>query len=142
MNSVWPSSEGTVDSFWQYEWHKHGTCMTTLEPECYDSATPYQGLVDYFTTAVEMHKQYPIYKALSRHGIVPGYSYPTAAVILSIQRELHALPILHCDDNGTLVETWLYFHVKGPIRHSQFYPMLPDNVGTCKETVYYPIKYQ
>ncbi|KAL0080405.1 ribonuclease T2 family protein [Phycomyces blakesleeanus] len=145
MNNVWPNSEGLVDSLWFHEWNKHGTCMTTLEPGCTSSdkleLDSYQGIIDYFSSAVDLYSRFPVFQALARRNILPGRIYQTTLVASAIEEELGILPNLQCDTNGTLSELWLYFYVKGPIKYLEFYPTQPDSTSSCNVSLYYPKKY-
>ena len=37
MTENWPDYQGDDDDFWNHEYNKHGTCVSTLEPACYTS---------------------------------------------------------------------------------------------------------
>ncbi|ORX47950.1 ribonuclease T2 [Hesseltinella vesiculosa] len=142
MNNVWPNSAGTghVDDFWSHEWGKHGTCMSSFEPKCY-SNNAYDGMIDYFNTTVKLHKKYDIYKALRRHGVVPGHSYSTSRVQEIIKREFGMFPDLRCNTAGEIVETWMYFFVKGPVQQQILVPTGNNNATNCNATLIYPFKY-
>ncbi|KAI8079729.1 ribonuclease T2-like protein [Halteromyces radiatus] len=141
MNNDWPNSAGHVDDFWSHEWNKHGTCMSTFEPGCYEKKDPFQGMIDYFNTTMKLHKKYNIYKALKRHGIVPGHKYSTSKVQKVIKKEFGMLPDLRCTTEGHLVETWMYFHVNGPVKRMDIVPTLNNNATNCNSTLIYPTKY-
>jgi ribonuclease T2 len=36
MSTYWKDYQGDDETFWEHEWAKHGTCISTLEP----AATP------------------------------------------------------------------------------------------------------
>ncbi|KAJ1949366.1 hypothetical protein EC988_004799, partial [Linderina pennispora] len=71
MTKYWPSSGKPNDVFWNHEWSKHGTCVSTLRPQCYKSYTKDQDVVDYFTNAMNLHKKHDYATALKKHRIVP-----------------------------------------------------------------------
>ena len=56
MNTYWKDYQGNDESFWDHEWEKHGTCISTLEPKCYSSYTPQEEVVAYFAKTVELFK--------------------------------------------------------------------------------------
>ena len=56
MNTYWKDYQGNDESFWEHEWGKHGTCISTLEPKCYTSYTPQQEVVAYFQKTVDLFK--------------------------------------------------------------------------------------
>ena len=57
MNIFWKDYQGNDESFWEHEWDKHGTCISTLEPSCYNGYTGQAEVVDYFDIAVEMFRR-------------------------------------------------------------------------------------
>ncbi|ORX75038.1 ribonuclease T2 [Linderina pennispora] len=71
MTKYWPSKGNPNDVFWNHEWKTHGTCVSTLRPQCYKSYTEDQDIVDYFTNAMNLHKKYDYAAALKKHSIVP-----------------------------------------------------------------------
>jgi ribonuclease T2 len=62
MDTNWKDYQGNDESFWEHEWGKHGTCISTLETSCYDNYTPQAEVVDYFEKAVELNKGLDSYK--------------------------------------------------------------------------------
>ncbi|KAI8337970.1 ribonuclease T2-like protein [Chlamydoabsidia padenii] len=141
MNNDWPNSAGHVDDFWSHEWNKHGTCMSTFEPNCYENKDVFQGMIDFYNTTMKLHQKYNIYKALKRNGITPGHTYSTARVQKAIKKEFDMFPDLRCDTNGHLVETWMYFYVNGPVKRMDIVPTHNNNATNCNSTLIYPTKY-
>ena len=35
MNTYWVSNDESPEAFWEHEWATHGTCYSTLQPECF-----------------------------------------------------------------------------------------------------------
>lgn len=62
MSEYWKDYRGDDATLWEHEWNKHGTCVSTLEPHCYENYLPQQDVVDYFDKAVEIYQQRPSYK--------------------------------------------------------------------------------
>lgn len=56
MTTYWPSNSGTAESFWEHEWGKHGTCISTLEKKCYPGYQAGSEVVDFFNTTVNLFK--------------------------------------------------------------------------------------
>ena len=57
MNVFWKDYKGDDEDFWEHEWGKHGTCISTLERKCYSSNdAPQQDVLDYFKETVELFK--------------------------------------------------------------------------------------
>ncbi|KAG0168660.1 ribonuclease T2-like [Apophysomyces sp. BC1034] len=138
MNHVWPNSQGSVDTLWSHEWDKHGTCMSTFEPDCYGGDS-YQGMIAFFKSAVALYKRYDIYNALQNRGIVPGASYSADQFTTAIKTQLGFTPNLRCKGSG-IHEMWIYFYVKGPVEALDVTAAEPDSVSNCHENIYYPLK--
>ena len=56
MDTYWKDYQGNDEVFWEHEWGKHGTCISTLNPKCYTGYTPQQEVVDYFQKTVDLFK--------------------------------------------------------------------------------------
>ncbi len=35
FDQYWKSNSGNDESFWAHEWNKHGTCISSLETQCF-----------------------------------------------------------------------------------------------------------
>jgi len=142
MNNVWPNDQGTVDSFWAHEWNKHGTCFSTFQPQCYTKYTKHQEVADFYRMTIDFYHKYNVYKALKRHGIVPGHTYKSEQYTKALVKEFGTVPNLQCDPTtGALNAVWLYFHAKGPVRNLELRPTLPNAPNACNATIPYPVKY-
>ncbi|TRX97601.1 hypothetical protein FHL15_001356 [Xylaria flabelliformis] len=138
MQTYWKDYQGDDESFWEHEWGKHGTCISTLEPSCYAAADyqPTDEVADYFTRAVGLFKTLPTYDWLSAAGIVPSTSqtYTLAAIqeVLTAHHGHNA--VIRCSGNQ-LNELWYHFHVQGSVQSGTFQAVDPVGSGsTCPST--------
>ncbi|KDN48030.1 hypothetical protein RSAG8_03046, partial [Rhizoctonia solani AG-8 WAC10335] len=74
MNKYWLNNNGTNEEFWEHEYNKHGTCISTLEPQCFKKSKndQFPELVTYISKTVELFQDLPTYKWLKAKGIVPS----------------------------------------------------------------------
>ncbi|KAK5132857.1 hypothetical protein LTR08_008573 [Meristemomyces frigidus] len=144
MQTYWVSDSGTAESFWEHEWGKHGTCISTLDPDCYTDYQPTEEVPQFFNRTVNLFKSLPTYEWLSAAGIVPSSSatYTTAQIqsALSANRDGHQV-YLGCQ-SGALNEVWYFFNVEGSVQTGTFEPSdLVGSKSTCPSTgIKYPLK--
>lgn len=62
MDIYYKDYQGNDESFWEHEWGKHGTCISTLEPSCYTNYQPQEEVADYFQQIVNLFQQLPTYQ--------------------------------------------------------------------------------
>lgn len=63
LDTVWLSSSGSPQTFWEHEWSKHGTCVSpTITPNTY------------FNTTANLFIAKNVVKTLAVYGIVPSNS--------------------------------------------------------------------
>ncbi|KAG0086992.1 Ribonuclease T2 precursor (RNase T2) [Podila epicladia] len=91
MFKYWPSYNPSprrpnYNKFWSEEWGKHGTCVSTLGPNCMGKD---MAVYSYFDKSLKLREEYDIYAALAAHNITPGDTYPVDKVISAIEQELH-----------------------------------------------------
>lgn len=55
MDTHWLNAYGSNQELWNHEWVTHGTCFSTLDPQCLPKGSP-QGAeaVSYFQTVVKL----------------------------------------------------------------------------------------
>ncbi|ORX88734.1 RNase Sy [Basidiobolus meristosporus CBS 931.73] len=137
MDTYWPSYKGNNPEFWEHEWEKHGTCVSTLDPDCYGSDyQEYEDMLDYFQSVLNLRAKYDLYAALASAGITPGGTYTQTRMANAIKSRLGITPYFKCK-SGTLNEIWAYFHVKGKETY------IPDNFKgshSCSNSIKYPSK--
>lgn len=62
MDTYYKDYQGDDESFWEHEWGKHGTCISTLEPSCYTDYKPQEEVADYFQQIVTLFKPLTTYE--------------------------------------------------------------------------------
>ncbi|KAI9726449.1 MAG: ribonuclease T2-like [Chrysothrix sp. TS-e1954] len=139
MQKYWTDYHGNEESFWEHEWGKHGTCISTLEPSCYSDYTPQEEVVDFFTRTVALFKTLDTYSFLSDAGIVPSSTknYTLKAVQAALKKPRGVEATVECED-GAIDEVYYAFDIKGSVQTGQFEPAKPIGETTnCGEMVAY-----
>ncbi|KAI1812513.1 putative ribonuclease T2 [Poronia punctata] len=133
------SNNGSPESFWDHEWSTHGTCVSTLEPDCYDDYEEGQEAADYFQILVDLFKSLDTYTALKDAGITPSSDETYSAdEIASALREVTGKDVVLSCNSGELYQVAYGFFVNGPIINADF--IASDVVGqssNCPDTVKY-----
>ncbi|KAI1814343.1 ribonuclease t2 [Poronia punctata] len=136
MQTYWKDYHGDDETFWEHEFGKHGTCMSTLNPECYTDYQPADEVGDFFTRAVSVFEELPTYKWLSAAGIVPSTTatYTLAEIQAALKAEHGQDVVIRCQ-SGALNELWYHFRVQGSIQSGELTPAKPVGGGdTCPST--------
>ncbi|KAH6652354.1 ribonuclease T2 family protein [Truncatella angustata] len=126
MNRYWVAKYGGNAHLWAHEYNKHGTCINTLSPKCYDGYTPGLEVVDYFTRAFGLFKMLDTYLALSQAGIEPDYRKTFS--LKKIQKTLEEFSggkvVLKCTGrhHNVLHEAWYVYFVQGSLQSGEFVP--------------------
>ena len=145
MQKYWKDYQGNDESFWEHEWGKHGTCISTLEPSCYPNHQPTEEVLDYFTRAVSLFKSLPSYQWLAAAGIVPSTTktYTLAEIQAALTAGYGRNVIINCSKNQ-LNELWYHYNVQGSVQSGSFIPVDPvGSASTCPSTgIEYLPKYQ
>ncbi|KAH8724625.1 ribonuclease T2-like protein [Phaeosphaeriaceae sp. PMI808] len=137
MSTYWKDYKGDDNSFWFHEWAKHGTCISTLEPKCYNEHKPTEEVVDYFQKAVDLFKGLPSYQWLSAAGIQPTtdktYTFAQIQSALAVNRP-GVQVTLGCK-SGVLNEIWYHYDVRGSLQQGEFVAANPDGTkSTCPQS--------
>jgi len=142
MNTYWLNDpdDGTNESFWEHEWGKHGTCISTLDTKCYTNYKPQEEVVDFFNKTTQLFQTLDTYTYLSAAGIVPSSSktYTLAAINAALQKARGVSAVVQCSD-GALDEAWYYFDVMGSVQTGTFVPT--NQVGGSSSCPTKGIKY-
>ncbi|RDW94633.1 ribonuclease T2 [Coleophoma crateriformis] len=136
MNTYWKDYQGNDESFWEHEWAKHGTCISTFDTNCYTGYTPTQEIPDFFQKTVDLFKTLPSYTWLSDAGIVPSSTatYTSAAILAALKAGFGYDVIISCSSSA-LDEIWYSYNVKGSIQTGTFVPTNPDgSKSSCPST--------
>ncbi|KAK4518250.1 uncharacterized protein ATC70_001602 [Mucor velutinosus] len=136
MSTFWPSNQGDNNKFWSHEWSKHGTCVSTLRPTCYDPYQQYQDVIEYFQQTLDLRDKFDIFGALNLNGVSPGNTYNVETIRDAIKNKYGADVKLDCK-NGALTNVSLYFYVKG---RSDYMITEALDYGNCRDAVFFPKK--
>lgn len=139
MDTYWKDYQGDDESFWQHEWGKHGTCVSTLKPGCYSGYKPGEEAVDFFKKTVSLFQSLPTYKWLSDAGIKPSSSKKYSLKdIQSVLTKQHGAPVTLGCKSGALNQVWYHYNVRGSLQQGEFVATEPDGAkGSCSSTVKY-----
>ncbi|KAI1175034.1 ribonuclease t2 [Nemania sp. FL0916] len=138
MQVYWKDYQGNDESFWEHEFGKHGTCISTLNPECYPSYSATDEVADFFTRAVTLFQTLPTYDWLAAAGIVPSstqtYTLARIQAVLAAANHHGHDAVVNCSGDE-LNELWYHFRVKGSVQNGVFQAVDPVGSGsTCPET--------
>ncbi|KAK8243544.1 ribonuclease T2-like protein [Phyllosticta capitalensis] len=141
MSTYWKSNSESDESFWEHEWSKHGTCVSTLKPTCYDDYQSTQEVRDFFNRSVSLFKERPTYEWLAAAGITPSSSKTySLSTIQSALKAAHGEGVaLLCEGSGrkTFYQVYYGFEVRGSLQAGQFVPIDVSGSSNCPSTVRY-----
>ena len=157
MKIYWKDYKGDDEDFWEHEWNKHGTCISTLEPKCYSNYASQQDVVDYFAKTVELFQDLDSYSVrkliihttftgallmrfyipqyLSTAGIIPSETRTYTAVVINaaLKAPRKTEAVIQCK-NGELKEIWYFYNVLGSVQTGKF---VPANPGMASDLVWF-----
>ncbi|KAK3177225.1 hypothetical protein OEA41_008554 [Lepraria neglecta] len=127
METYWKDDGGNDESFWEHEWGKHGTCISTFDPNCYVDYTPQEEVVDFFQKTIDLFKTLDTYAFLAIAGIVPSTTkgYTSAQIehaLGAFRRGVNAS--IQCTGNQ-LNQVYYHFHVAGSAQDGIYVPTQP-----------------
>ncbi|KAJ7654830.1 ribonuclease T2 [Mycena rosella] len=136
MNTYWKDIDGSDESFWEHEWSKHGTCMSTLDVKCLPSGSAKGAeAVIFFNTVVRLFKTLPTYEWLADAGITPSSSttHTLASLTAALKKGYGFTPALDCT-SGAVNQISYYYHLKGSVIDGTFVPIDAPIAGSCPST--------
>lgn len=144
MSTFWVSNTDSNTEFWNHEWAKHGTCISTLEPSCYGSSDYKEGqeTVDFFNATVNLFKSLPTYTWLKEASITPDNSqtYKLSDVRDALSKAHGQDVYVGCED-GAINTIYYYFNARGSVASGDWQAAAPvGSTGDCPDTVKYPTK--
>lgn len=137
MQDYWVDINGQDETFWEHEWGKHGTCVNTIDPSCYNDYTPTQEVPDFFQKTVDLFKGLPSYQWLADAGITPSTTktYTSAAIQAALSKNHGGKQVTLGCKSGALDEIWYHYNVAGSVVTGTFEPADPDGTkSTCPDT--------
>ncbi|CZT43533.1 related to ribonucleases [Rhynchosporium secalis] len=136
MAIYWKDYQGNDEQFWEHEWGKHGTCISTLDTKCYEGHTGQEEVVDYFEIAVRLMKGLDSFQFLAAAGILPSSSATyTLNQIQSVLTAAHGFPVTLGCSGARFEEIWYHYNVLGSVPTGEFVPTSPDGTKSdCPAT--------
>ena len=139
LSKVWKDIHGDDHQFWAHEWNKHGTCFSTIKPDCYGGGNllkdykKNQNIYDFFKTAYYLFEKVPTFKWLSEAGIVPSETktYTKEEIQNAFKAKFGKEVFFKCDSNHAINEVWYYFNVKGSLLKHDFLPIDSLSYSNC-----------
>ncbi|QRW12786.1 ribonuclease T2 family [Ceratobasidium sp. AG-Ba] len=130
--TYWVDINGDDESFWEHEWGKHGTCMSTLKPACISSSVRGQDAIYYFTRVVNLFKTLTTYEFLGAAGIYPSSTatYTLSQLTSAVKAKWGFTPAFDCT-SGSINAVSYYYNLKGSIIDGTLVPINAPKVGTC-----------
>ena len=129
MALYWKDYQGQDESFWEHEWGKHGTCISTFDTKCYTDYVPTQEVVDYFEKTLQLFSVLDTFAFLKDAGIVPSVSktYTYSEIRKALVRDRNVNATIECSGkNGTeLDEVYYYYNVYGSAQDGIYIPAQP-----------------
>ncbi|KAJ5333076.1 Ribonuclease T2 [Penicillium brevicompactum] len=135
MDEYWVDIDGDNESFWAHEWGKHGTCINTIDPDCYQGYTAQEEVGDFFEKVVDLFKGLDTYQALADAGITPSTSKTyTLSEIQSALTSLHGASVYLGCSSGKLNQVWYFYNVQGNAIDGSYKAVKTLTTSGCPKT--------
>lgn len=142
MESNYVSNDESSENFWAHEWSTHGTCVSTLEPSCFQNYQEGMEVPMYFETVVALFEQLGTYQALASANIVPSDTdtYNLEDMQTAVQNYNGHIPDFICKGN-TISAVQYYLNAQGPLQDGNFVASNPTRSSSCPASgISYPVK--
>lgn len=127
MERFWKNYNGNDDQLWVHEFNKHGTCLSTIKPSCYDPEgyVPNQNVVDFFKRSVSLFEGLPTAEWLAQNGIVPSLdqTYTRDQIEDTLSAHFGQPVFIKCNRFNALQEVWYFHHLQGSIIEGHYNPI-------------------
>ncbi|KDQ51034.1 hypothetical protein JAAARDRAFT_140976 [Jaapia argillacea MUCL 33604] len=135
MNTYWIPNNNNPEAFWAHEWATHGTCVSTLEPNCIANYQEGAEVVPYLKTVVGVFQGLDTYKALTSAGITPSHTktYRLDELLQAVESATSYVPDFVCKGK-TLSTVQYYLNAVGPLQNGQFLPSHATRKSSCPST--------
>lgn len=137
MDTNWKNYDGNDEELWEHEFDKHGTCMATLNPDCYtDDVSNYTYVGDFYQTVVDLWQTLPTYRFLTDAGITPSAdkTWTLSEWESAIGDNFDGKTVyLGCDKNNAVTEIWYFYSLTGSVANGVFQPADSISSSTCKD---------
>lgn len=126
---------------WEHEYNKHGTCMNTINPECFTGDyQQWESAVEFWSKVTKIWDDLNTYEFLSRAGIVPTVksTYKKDDIKKALSNSHDGKDVhIGCTDDGALDEVWYYYHVKGNILTGDYKDVDALGSDACPDNIWY-----
>lgn len=137
MERFWKNFNGNDDSLWVHEFNKHGTCLSTIKPSCYNpnGYVKNQNVVDFFKRTVSLFEGLPTHDWLASNGIVPSteQTYSREQIESTLSAHFGQPVFIKCNRFNALQEIWYFHHLQGSIIEGQYTPIPALLNSRCPE---------
>jgi len=136
MQTYWKDYQGNDETFWEHEWGKHGTCISTLDPDCYTNYQPTEEVPDFFNRTVSLFQSLPSYQWLAAAGITPSSTatYTASAIQAALGKNRGGYSVYLGCSSGALNEIWYFYNVRGSVQTGTFQATDSLTSSSCPST--------
>ncbi|KAH8814587.1 ribonuclease T2-like protein [Flagelloscypha sp. PMI_526] len=141
MKDYWQDINGDDEHFWQHEWGKHGTCMSTFKAECFPGPRGSEA-VAFFKTTISLFKTLTTYDFLKDAGIEPSSSkkYRYSDIQAALSEAAGGFDVQVSCKSSQLNSVAYYFNLIGGPTDGKWVPVDATDKGHCPSQVRYTPK--